>query len=102
VRSCQSQNRLSRALTDRSFLGSRSQIPWCGLWLFAGALWSATPPEAVCTDRLTFQQVETYLGTPRQQPLGWPKCASSVRAPGSNRHVVGNERVLQERSSEPS
>ena len=30
------------------------------------------------------------------------ECASCVRAPGSNRHVVGNERVLQERSSEPS
>ncbi len=30
------------------------------------------------------------------------ECADSVRAPGSNRHVVGNERVLQERSSEPS
>ena len=29
-------------------------------------------------------------------------CARCVRAPGSNRHVVGNERVLQERSSEPS
>ena len=30
------------------------------------------------------------------------RCATCVRAPGSNRHVVGNERVLQERSSEPS